>query len=112
MRRRTYRLSLVAVALVCLHLAGCSGGHSWGGGSEGDHGFKESVAFDYEITSLTCDGRVFLVLAADGCSGGSMTAARARTASCPRSMAARSRGLVPPETVRAGPPPSPARNLT
>jgi hypothetical protein len=30
------------------------------------------MTFDYSITSLTCDGRVFLVLAADGSSGGSM----------------------------------------
>jgi hypothetical protein len=73
MRRPTYRLCLVAVALAaCFLPAGCSGGHSWGGGSEGDHGSKEGVTFDYDITSLTCDGRVFLVLAVDGCSGGSM----------------------------------------
>src|SRR6516165_1126375 len=73
MRRPTYRLCLVAVALAaCFLPAGCSGGHSWGGGSEGDHGSKEGVTFDYDITSLTCDGRVFLVLAADGCTGRSM----------------------------------------
>ena len=30
------------------------------------------MTFDYSITSLTCDGRVFLVLVADGSSGGSM----------------------------------------
>jgi hypothetical protein len=73
MRRPTYRLSLVAVALAASFLpAGCSGGHSWGGGSEGDHGSKEGVRFDYDITSLTCDGRTFLVLAVDGRSGGGM----------------------------------------
>src|SRR5262245_54529328 len=70
--RGSIRLSLLGAALAasCL-LAGCRG-HSWGGGSDGDHGFKEGVTFDYDITGVTCDGRVFLVLAADGCSGGSM----------------------------------------
>ena len=28
------------------------------------------MKFDYTIDHLTCDGRVYLVLAADGCSGG------------------------------------------
>jgi hypothetical protein len=55
----------------CFLPAGC-GGHSWGGGTEANTGFKEGVTFDYSITSLTCDGRVFLVLAADDSSGGSM----------------------------------------
>src|SRR5262249_18336048 len=72
MQRPTSRLSQVAVALAAwLLLAGCSG-HSWGGGTEANRGFKEGVTFDYSITSLTCDGRVFLILAADGSSGGSM----------------------------------------
>jgi hypothetical protein len=73
MRRPTYCLSLVALTLAtCLLFAGCGGGHSWGGGSDGDHGFKDGVTFDYDFKSLTCDGRVFLVLAVDGCAGGSM----------------------------------------
>jgi hypothetical protein len=56
----------------CFLPSGCSGGHSWGGGTEANTGFKEGVTFDYTITSLTCDSRVFWVLAADGSSGGSM----------------------------------------
>jgi hypothetical protein len=65
------RLSVVAITLsACLLAPGCAGSHSWGGGSEGDHGSKEGVRFDYDIISLTCDGRVFLVLAVDGGSGG------------------------------------------
>jgi hypothetical protein len=72
MGRPTFPLSLVAVALTaCFLAAGCGSGHSWGGGSEGDHGFKEGATVNYDITSLTCDGRVFLVLVADGSSGGS-----------------------------------------
>jgi hypothetical protein len=64
--------SLIGVALVIAAgavLAGCSG-HSWGGGG---HSFGEARAgggaVDYTIEHLTCDGRVYFVLAADGCSG-------------------------------------------
>jgi hypothetical protein len=72
-RRLTYCLALVAVAVaVCFTAVGCSGGHSWGGGTEAESGFREGVTFDYRVTSLTCDGRVFLVLTANGSSGGSM----------------------------------------
>jgi hypothetical protein len=48
---------------------GCKG-RSWGGGGHSTGGVKEGVKFDYTIEHLTCDGRVYLVLAADGCSGG------------------------------------------
>ncbi|MCX7049192.1 MAG: hypothetical protein NTX50_27370 [Candidatus Sumerlaeota bacterium] len=45
---------------------GCRGwqgqSHGWGGGGEGGPG--------YQIESLRCDGRVYMVLAANGCSGG------------------------------------------
>jgi hypothetical protein len=74
MRRPIARLSLVAVTLAaCLLTGGCDRSRSWGGGSAGEHGFKEGVRFDYDIISLTCDGRVFLVLSVDGRAGGSMT---------------------------------------
>jgi hypothetical protein len=49
--------------------SGCKG-RSWGGGGHAAGGVKEGVKFDYTIDHLTCDGRVYLVLAADGCSGG------------------------------------------
>ena len=56
-----------AVVAFCLGASllssGCGGGHGWGVGGEGGSG--------YEIVRLTCDGRVFLVLAANGCAGGS-----------------------------------------
>jgi hypothetical protein len=74
MRRPTPRLFVVAVTLAaCLLPLGCGGRHSWGGGSEGGHGFKEGMRFDYDIISFTCDGRTFLVLAADGVAGGGWT---------------------------------------
>jgi hypothetical protein len=53
----------------CIASSGCKG-HSWGGGGHAAGGVKEGVKFDYTIEHLTCDGRVYLVLAADGCSGG------------------------------------------
>ena len=72
MRWDAPRLLMVTVILAaCLLPSGCSDNHSWGGGSEGDHGLKDGATFDYDITSLTCDGRAFLVLAVDGSSGGS-----------------------------------------
>jgi hypothetical protein len=72
MQRPMPHLPLIAVTLTaCFLPTGCSG-HSWGGGTEANGGFKEGVTFDYSIASLTCDGRVFLILAANGYSGGSM----------------------------------------
>ncbi len=73
MRRQTGRLSLVAVALAAGTLAaGCGSGHGWGGGSEASSGIRNGREFAYQIVTLTCDGRPFLVLVADGCSGGSV----------------------------------------
>jgi hypothetical protein len=48
---------------------GCKG-RSWGGGGHAEGGVKEGVKFDFNIEHLTCDGRVYFLLAADGCSGG------------------------------------------
>jgi hypothetical protein len=64
------RLLVVTLAVsACLASLGCKG-RSWGGGGHSAGGVKEGVKFDYTIEHLTCDGRVYLVLAADGCSGG------------------------------------------
>jgi hypothetical protein len=49
--------------------SGCRG-RSWGGGWHSEGGEREGVKFNYTIDHLTCGGRVYLVLAADGCSGG------------------------------------------
>jgi hypothetical protein len=57
--------STIAVSLTitaCITLPGCSG-HSWSGGGGSSGGI--------EIEHQSCDGRVYLVVAADGCSGGS-----------------------------------------
>src|SRR5262249_42430999 len=43
--------------------SGCGSNHTWAGSSSGGSG--------YYIASQACDGRVFLVVAANGCSGGS-----------------------------------------
>jgi hypothetical protein len=66
-------LALIVALAAWLPSSGCRG-HSWGGGTVSQGGFKEGVAYNYSITSLTHDGRVFFVLAADGTTGGSMTA--------------------------------------
>jgi hypothetical protein len=64
------RLLVVTLSVsACMASWGCKG-HSWGGGGNAAGGVKEGVKFDYTIDHLTCDGRVYLVLAADGCSGG------------------------------------------
>ena len=62
------RLCLVVAALgACFVLPGCDRGHSWGSaGGGGSHGFKEGIRYDYDITPLTRDGRVVLVLASNG----------------------------------------------
>src|SRR5262245_17349560 len=63
------RLLVVTLAVsVCMASWGCKG-RTWGGGGHSAGGDKEGVTFDYAIEHLTCDGRVYLVLAADGCSG-------------------------------------------
>jgi hypothetical protein len=70
-----YRFSWVigvgfAIA-ACAALAGCSG-HSWGGGGHSAGEAKAGgVMVNYTIRHLTYDGRVYFVLAADDCSGGS-----------------------------------------
>ena len=64
------RMLLVTLAVsACMASLGCKG-RSWGGGGGAAGGVKEGVKFDYTIEHLTCDGRVYLVLVADGCSGG------------------------------------------
>lgn len=70
MPRSKPRLCLVTAALgACLVISGCNRGHRWGsGGGGGGHGFKEGVRYDYDITPLTRDGRVVLVLASNGSS--------------------------------------------
>ena len=58
------RSAIVALCLGASILSsGCGRGHSWG--QEGGGGSE------HHIERLSCDGRVFLVLAANGCSGGS-----------------------------------------
>jgi hypothetical protein len=64
------RLLVVTLAVsACMASWGCKG-RSWGGGGHAEGGVKEGVKFDFNIEHLTCDGRVYFVLAADGCSGG------------------------------------------
>ena len=71
---RLVRTRYAAIAFcvgICL-LSGCfhwGSGHGWGVGGEGGAG--------YEIEKVQCDGRIFLVLAASGCSGGSGPGRRA-----------------------------------
>jgi hypothetical protein len=58
------RYAIVAFCLgASLLSSSCGGGHRWGQEGEG--------SWEYHIERLSCDGRVFLVLAANGCSGGS-----------------------------------------
>jgi hypothetical protein len=67
--------SVIAVALTITAwgaLPGCSG-HSWSGGGDSSGGI--------EIEHRTCDGRVYLVVAADGCSGGSSSSESGPTGS-------------------------------
>lgn len=60
----------IAIA-TCAALSGCSD-HSWGGGGHSTgKASAGGVPVNYTIRHLTCDGRVYFVLAADGCSGGS-----------------------------------------
>jgi hypothetical protein len=59
-----YRFRVVAFCLgACLLSSGCGPSHGWGVAGEG--------GTNYEFERLSCDGRVFLVVAANGCSGGS-----------------------------------------
>jgi hypothetical protein len=65
MRRVCAGFAIVVLCLGASFLSsGCrfGGGHGWGQSGEGGP--------DCEIESLRCDGRVFFVLAANGCSGG------------------------------------------
>src|SRR5262245_47771617 len=56
--------SVAAVCLgACLYASGCGSGHGWGVGGE--------AGADYDFERLYCDGRVFAIVAANGCSGGS-----------------------------------------
>jgi hypothetical protein len=69
MRSMTRLLVVTLAVSACMATSGCKG-HSWGGGSHAAGGVMEGVTFDYTIDLLTCDGRVYLVLAVDGSSGG------------------------------------------
>src|SRR5262249_34893574 len=63
------RPSILAVTLgTGLLLSGCGVGHGWGVATQRDPAGR----FPYEITFLTCDNRIFLVLGVDGCSGANM----------------------------------------
>ena len=67
------RLHTVIFALcVALGLAGCSStaGKSWGCGGGTAGRVEDRATIDYTIERLTCDDRVYMVLAANGCSGG------------------------------------------
>jgi hypothetical protein len=70
MYRFLWAIAVGLALAACAALAGCSG-HSWGGGG---HSAGEATAggltVNYTIRHLTYDGRVYFVLAADGCSGG------------------------------------------
>lgn len=64
---------LLVIALVvsacCMTSWGCRR-RSWGSGGHSASGVRDRVKFNYMIEHFTCDGRVYLVLAADGCTGG------------------------------------------
>jgi hypothetical protein len=70
MRSLTGLLVVTLTLSACIATGGCKG-RSWGGGGHAAGGFKEGVTFNYTIEHLTYDGRVYLVVAADHCSGGS-----------------------------------------
>lgn len=62
------RLLLASLILsACVTSWGCKKGHGWGYGVHARGGTKET---NYDILHFTCDGRVYLVLAADHCDGG------------------------------------------
>src|SRR5262245_49274178 len=64
------RLLAVTLAVsACMASWGCKG-RCWGGGGHSAGGETEGMKFNSTMEHLTCDGRVYLLLAADGCSGG------------------------------------------
>ncbi len=70
MYRFTWVIAIGLDIAACTALIGCSG-HTWGGGGHSFGGAEAGGAtVNYTIEHLTHDGRVYFVLAADGCSGG------------------------------------------
>jgi hypothetical protein len=68
MRRPMSRLPVNAVTLTASLLPlGCGFQHGWGTVVQRD----PEGTYPYAIASLTCDNRVYLILAVDGCSGSS-----------------------------------------
>jgi hypothetical protein len=67
------RFLMAAVSLAAgLGLAGCSptAGKSWGGGGGTIVRFEDGAPVSYTVERLVCDDQVYMVLAANGCSGG------------------------------------------
>src|SRR4051794_12254347 len=73
MRRVSRIIAAVLAATAWGASPGCSGGHSWGTASSGVSGLNEGGStYIYTFNQLSCDGRVYLILAVDGCSGGDL----------------------------------------
>jgi hypothetical protein len=65
-------LTIICAFFVGLGPTGCSpsAGKSWGCGGGTAVRVEDGATIDYTIERLTCDDRVYLILAANGCNGG------------------------------------------
>jgi hypothetical protein len=73
-------LAVTLSAAACVASCGCDVSHSWEGiVALSASGEKNGVKYSYWYVDLTVDGRVYLVLAADNCTGGALSTGTSAT---------------------------------